>query len=95
MTSLLEQAGFVSTRVWSESIEYRWRPQDYFDYQMQSTSRLRLLSLDQGEREACLGRIRQRLSGSGDEQYVYSGEVIMATARKSEAGGRALRGNDG
>jgi hypothetical protein len=95
MTSLLEQAGFVLTRVWSESIEYRWRPKDYFDYQMQSTSRLRLLSLDEGERQACLGRIRKRLSGSGDEQYVYSGQVIMAIARKPDADGRTLGRDDG
>jgi ubiquinone/menaquinone biosynthesis C-methylase UbiE len=84
MTALFEQTGFTVIRVWSESIEYRWRPQDYFDYQIRSTSRLRLLSLDEGDREACLRRIRKRLSGSDDEQYVYSGEVVMAMARKPD-----------
>jgi ubiquinone/menaquinone biosynthesis C-methylase UbiE len=92
---LFEQTGFILTRVWSESIEYRWRPEDYFDYQMRSTSRLRLLSLDDDDREACLRRIRERLSGSDDEQYVYSGEVIMAIARKADAGGPTLGENDG
>jgi len=52
VTSLLEQAGFGVVRVWSESIEYRWRPEDYFARQSRSTSRLRLLSLDEGDREA-------------------------------------------
>jgi len=87
MTSLLEQAGFGVARVWSESIEYRWRPEDYFEHQTRSTSRLRLLSLDDGDREACLRRIRERLAGSGDEQYVYSGEVVMAIAQKAAVGG--------
>jgi ubiquinone/menaquinone biosynthesis C-methylase UbiE len=93
MTALFEQAGFAVTRVWSESIEYRWRPEDYFEYQMRSTSRLRLLSLEEHAREACLGRIRKRLSGSSDEQYVYSGEVVMAIAHKAD--GRTLGENDG
>jgi ubiquinone/menaquinone biosynthesis C-methylase UbiE len=88
VTALFGQTGFILTRVWAESIEYRWRPEDYFDYQMRSASRLRLLSLDEGDREDCLRRIRKRLAGSGDEQYVYSGEVVMATARTAEAGGR-------
>ena len=95
VTALFEHTGFIVTRVWSESIEYRWRPEDYFDYQMRSTSRLRLQSLVEGDREACLRRIRKRLSGSGDEQYVYSGEVVMAIARKADAGGQTLSENDG
>ena len=95
VTALFEQTGFSVTRVWSETIEYRWRPEDYFDYQMRSTSRLRLLSLDHGDREACLRRIRRRLSGSDDEQYVYSGDVIMAIARKADAGGPTSGENDG
>lgn len=83
VTALLERAGFILTRVWSESIEYRWRPEDYFEYQMRSTSRLRLLSLDQADHDASLGRIRKRLSGFDDEHYAYSGEVVMAMARKA------------
>jgi ubiquinone/menaquinone biosynthesis C-methylase UbiE len=95
VTALFEQTGFILTRVWSESVEFRWRPEDYFDYQMRSTSRLRLLSLEQGDREACLRRIRKRLSGSDDEQYVYSGEVVMAMARKAGAGRLTLGEKDG
>lgn len=85
VTTLFEQAGFGVGRRWSESIEYRWRPENHFDHQMRSTSRLRLLSLDEGDREACLRRIRTRLSGLGDDQYVYRGEVVMAIARKGDA----------
>jgi ubiquinone/menaquinone biosynthesis C-methylase UbiE len=91
VTALFEQTGFLVTRVWSESIEYRWRLDDYFEYQMRFTSRLRLLSLDERDREACLRRIRKRLSGTDDERYRYSGEVVMATARKADAISTSLR----
>jgi hypothetical protein len=83
MTGLLEQAGFVEAKVWSETIEHRWRPDDHFDYQIHSTSRLRLQSLDAQDREACIGRVRERLSRADHQQYVYRGEVFIATAVKS------------
>jgi hypothetical protein len=95
VTALLVLSGFIITRVWSESIEYRWRPEDYFDYQWRSASRLRLLSLGETDREVCLQRIRKRLSGLDDEQYVYSGEVLMATARKPDSSGTTMGENDG
>jgi ubiquinone/menaquinone biosynthesis C-methylase UbiE len=84
MTALLEQAGFVSIKVWTESIEHRWRPEDHFDYQVGMSSRLRLQSLDVQDRESCISRIKGRLSGADDEQYVYRGEVFMATAVKPD-----------
>jgi ubiquinone/menaquinone biosynthesis C-methylase UbiE len=84
MTALLRKAGFVSIKVWSESIEHRWRPEDHFDYQVRSTSRLRLQSLTETERRACLGRVRRRLSGAADDQYVYRGNVFIATAVKAD-----------
>ena len=83
VAGLLERASFELTRVWSETIEHEWRPEVHFDYQVRSTSRLRLLSLNSSEREASLDRIRRRLSMAGDDQYLYSGEVILATARKA------------
>lgn len=84
MTALLEQAGFLSIKVRGESIEHRWRPEAHFDYQVGSTSRLRLQSLKVEDREACLRRVRDRLSGANDEQYVYTGEVFIATAVKAD-----------
>ena len=84
MTALLEQPGFVSIKVRSESIEHRWRSEDHFDYQVGSTSRLRLQSLKVEDREACLRRVRDRLSGADDEQYDYRGEVFIATAVKAD-----------
>jgi len=84
MTTLLEQAGLVSIKVWTESIEHRWRPEDHFDYQLRMNSRLRLQSLDVQDRESCINRVRDRLSGADREQYVYRGEVFMATAVKTD-----------
>lgn len=87
MTALVEDAGFVSINVWTETIEHRWRPEEHFDYQVRMNARLRLQSLDAEDREACLHRVRARLSGADDEQYVYRGEVIMATAVKPDQPG--------
>ncbi len=84
MTTLLERAGFVSIKAWTESIEHRWRPEHHFDYQVRMNSRLRLQSLEVQDREVCLRGIRDRLSGANDEQYVYRGEVFMATAVKPD-----------
>jgi ubiquinone/menaquinone biosynthesis C-methylase UbiE len=84
MATLLEQVGFVSIEVWTESIDHRWRPEDHFDYQVRMNSRLRLQSLEVQDREVCLRGIRDRLSGANDEQYVYRGEVFMATAVKPD-----------
>jgi ubiquinone/menaquinone biosynthesis C-methylase UbiE len=95
MTALFEETGFLATRVWSESIEYRWRPEDYFEYQLRSYARLRLLSLDEGARGACLERIRKRLSGSDDQQYAYSGDVVMAIGRTAHSGRDTMGENDG
>ena len=84
MTALLEQAGFVSINVWTETIEQRWRPEEHFDYQVFMNARLRLQSLGVDDREACLRRVRDRLSGADDEQFVYRGEVFIATAVKAD-----------
>lgn len=87
ISALLENAGFVSIKVWTESIEHRWQPEEHFDYQVRMNARLRLQSLDVEDREACLHRVRTRLSGADDEQYVYRGEVFMATAVKPDQPG--------
>ncbi len=82
MTQLLERAGFVEIRTWTESLEHRWRPDDHFEYQVRSTSRLRLASLEQRDRDDCLRRVRTRLAKAGEAQYVFRGAVVMATATK-------------
>jgi ubiquinone/menaquinone biosynthesis C-methylase UbiE len=96
VTALLEEAGFIVTRVWSEPLEYRWRPEGHFEYQTRSSSRLLLESLGAPDREACLRRVRDRLSDLRDDQYTYQGEVVMATAAKRPTpAGRTLGVGDG
>jgi hypothetical protein len=85
MTRLLEGAGFTEIGTWSESLEHRWRPEDHFEYQVRSTSRLRLESLDRGDREECLRRVRARLATTSEEQYIFRGEVVLATAARPDA----------
>jgi hypothetical protein len=67
----------------TETIEHDgWRK--ITDYQVGKSSRLRLQSLDVDDRDACVRRVRDRLSGANDEQYVYRGEVFIATALKAD-----------
>jgi hypothetical protein len=55
-----------------------------------STSRLRLLSLDEGDRGACLRLIRERLAAQ-----VTRSEVVMAIAQKAGVGGHPQGEDDG
>lgn len=85
MTRLLERAGFTQISTWTESLEHRWQPEDHFEYQLRSTSRLRLQSLDAARRDNCLRRVRVRLATAGDEQYIFRGDVVVATGAKSDS----------
>jgi ubiquinone/menaquinone biosynthesis C-methylase UbiE len=82
MASLLAQAGFTPKEIWTESLEHRWQPEDHFEYHMRSTSAVRLQSLSVSNRAACLQRVRDRLSRLGEDQYLFRGDVVMATAVK-------------
>lgn len=92
MTLLLERAGFTDVRTWTQSLEHRWRSDDHFEYQVRSTSRLRLESLSPGDRDECLRRIRARLATAPEEKYVFRGDVVMATAAKPDSPGNARPG---
>jgi ubiquinone/menaquinone biosynthesis C-methylase UbiE len=87
MTALLQEAGYVSIKAWSEPLEHRWQPKVHFEYQLRSPAQQRLKSLEASAREACLRRVRDRLSGVGDEDYIFSSEVVLTTAVKPFGGG--------
>jgi ubiquinone/menaquinone biosynthesis C-methylase UbiE len=87
IAALLTRAGFGSTRTWTESLHHQWRPEDFFEYQLRSTSRVRLLTLSPRERDRCVKRVADRLSGQGADQYVFRGEVVLATAVKADVTG--------
>ncbi len=80
LSAFLEGAGFVSVRTWSESFEHQWSPAGHFDYALRSNARLRLESLDEGARAACLRRIRRRLRAVRPEDYLYSPAVVFGIA---------------
>ena len=69
----MQRASLTSIKVWKESLEHQWRPNDHFQYQLLSNSRQRLKSLDDEAREACLERVRARLARQGYGQYTYRG----------------------
>lgn len=82
MTALLEEAGYSSIKAWAEPLEHQWQPEVHFDYLLRSTAQERLNSLDSNSREACLRRVRDRLSGAGADQFIFLSEVVLSTAVK-------------
>jgi ubiquinone/menaquinone biosynthesis C-methylase UbiE len=84
VAALLAQAGFGSTRTWTEPLHYQWRPEDFFEYQLRGAARIRLLSLAPDERDRCVSRVRERLSGQGEDQFLFRGELVLATGVKAD-----------
>jgi hypothetical protein len=84
VATLLGQAGFGSIRTWIEPLHHQWRPDDFFDYQLRGAALLRLLSLSPVERGSCVRRVRNRLSGQGEDQFVFRGELVLATSVKAD-----------
>jgi ubiquinone/menaquinone biosynthesis C-methylase UbiE len=82
MTGLLQAAGFGSIRSWTDRLVHCWAPGQHFEHQVLVSSRLRLQSLDGRAREACLQIIRARVEALRDDDYVHTGDVIMATATR-------------
>lgn len=82
VAALLEQAGFSASRVWGEPLVHRWEPELHFEHQVLATSRARLESLDVDLRARCLEQLHARLRAAPPDDYVYEGEVILATATK-------------
>lgn len=86
VAALLNEARLESVRTWTEPIHRQWRPDEHFQYEIQHGSRLRLLALSPGEREGCVQRICDRLSGAAEDQFLYQAQVVMATALKPRRG---------
>jgi SAM-dependent methyltransferase len=84
VATLLGQAGFGSIRTWTEPLHHQWRPDDFFEYQLRGAALPRLLSLALDERDSCVRRIRDRLSGQGEDQFVFRGELVLATGAKAD-----------
>ena len=61
---------------------HRWDPESHGEHQVLATSRTRLESLDADRRAHCRDELHARLQGATPDDYVYEGEVILATAAK-------------
>lgn len=82
VTDLLRDAGFASIRVWTEPLVHRWAPGVHFEHQVLVSSRARLETLSVEQRTRCLEAIRARLASASSDDYVYAGDVTMATGMK-------------
>lgn len=82
MARLLDEAGFVSVRAWSERFEHRWEPEAYLSAQIGfGSSRKRFESLETQERSTLLERLRERLHGLPPEGLLYRPEVVFGLGR--------------
>ncbi|HXA42714.1 MAG TPA: methyltransferase domain-containing protein [Candidatus Solibacter sp.] len=82
VAALLEHAGFTSINAWTQPLDYQWQPDEHYIDQQFRGAMLRLRLLSAPDREACLGRVRDRLAGLGADQYIDRSEVVLATAVK-------------
>ena len=83
LTALLEAAGYVSTRVWTEAFEYRWTTG-----QLQAIHvgcgmpGRRLATLPEAKRSACRACVEERLARLTDEELVYRPRVHYTVAER-------------
>jgi len=61
---------------------HRWDPELHFEHQVLATSRTRLESLYADRRALCLEQVHARLQAATPDDYLYEGDVILATAAK-------------
>jgi SAM-dependent methyltransferase len=78
---LLDGAGFVPRRVWTERVEHQWSVPRFTGLRtgMGLTGR-KLRTLSPGARRACLDRIEARMSRLGASDLLGRGTAICATA---------------
>jgi ubiquinone/menaquinone biosynthesis C-methylase UbiE len=81
IAALLGNAGFAQTRAWTQRFEHQWGPEAFFaEYGAQ---RRKLETVQPNVREACVARIRERLTGMSDRDFLFTPEIVFATARSS------------
>ena len=83
LRDLLEGAGFGVDEIWSDEVVHDWPPADHLEWHLQSTSRVRLESLDPETRKSCLQKVVERLPAVGSGGYRFRGGVLLATATKA------------
>lgn len=82
LRALFAGAGMETSEIRHQTIEHHWPPADHFRWHLTSTSRVRLESLDEPVRAACLRRVQDRLAASAPGDYLFRARVLVATATK-------------
>jgi ubiquinone/menaquinone biosynthesis C-methylase UbiE len=79
---LLENAGFLGVRAWSEVVQHRWEPEEYLSAQIGFGSSRRIFeSLESEHRRTLLRRLRDRLHDLSADGLLYRPEVVFALGR--------------
>src|SRR5207302_79220 len=69
--TLLESAGFGQINAWKQSFEHQWEAEKFFALRMEyGSQRRRLDTLEPAVRQACLKRIRERLSDMSQRDFL-------------------------
>ena len=82
LTALLEPAGLVVRRAWSERFEQAWDVERLIALQVGHTYRQHLERLTTDVRAACLARVCGRLATIGPDQLVFRPEILFAVAER-------------
>lgn len=83
LRGLFDRAGLTTTEIHRETIEHQWAPADHFEWHLSSTSRVRLQSLDEASRQACVGRVRDRLAGAPAGDFIFRAGPLLAVAARN------------
>jgi SAM-dependent methyltransferase len=82
---LLEDAGFVSVRVWSESFEYRWTTEHLLAIQMGcGMPGRRLPTLPSDKRATCRGKVAERIARLTEAELVYRPDILYTVAKRPD-----------
>ncbi|MGH2700007.1 MAG: class I SAM-dependent methyltransferase [Actinomycetota bacterium] len=81
MQGLLERAGFVSVRSWTQPFEHRQSLDDFLAHRTgHGSSKRRLDSLDARAQRVCIEQVRSRLQTLAPEDFTDRAEVVFSTA---------------
>ncbi len=81
---LMEAAGLLPVRMWTEHLQRRWTWQELFSVRSgYGLYKRRLDTLPEDLRRKCLERIRDRLAHLSSAELVYRPDIIFTLARRS------------
>jgi ubiquinone/menaquinone biosynthesis C-methylase UbiE len=83
LSALLEEAGFVSPRVWSGAFAHRWTAENLMQLQLGfGSAARRAATLSESARTSCRSRVEARLARLSVEELTHRPKVLYAIARR-------------